>query len=101
MAARHKSTKMILGLATIFGYRIISTNIIYKNLYSAEKIQHNILVRDSEILELGPDNILESLRSFYGFAEVETTGKQHSINIFYIILVDKTCNPDPGLLEKH
>ena len=67
--ARHFNIKMLVSLAALFGFRLISTDVTQVYLQSAEKLSQNVYVKPSSEFELDPNQLLKLMKPFYGRAD--------------------------------
>jgi transposase InsO family protein len=65
---KHQSVRLILALASVFGFDLWSSDVNQAYLQSAEKLQRDIFIRPEE-LDLGPDELLQLVLPLYGITE--------------------------------
>jgi Reverse transcriptase (RNA-dependent DNA polymerase) len=65
---KQQSIRIILALASIFGFDLWSSDVNQAYLQSAAKLQRDIFVRPEE-LNLGPNELLKLVLSLYGLTE--------------------------------
>jgi Reverse transcriptase (RNA-dependent DNA polymerase) len=66
--SKPQSTKLLIGLAAIFGYRIFLTGVTQAYLQNAEPLMRDVNVKPSAEFELNADKVLKLLRPLYGIA---------------------------------
>jgi Reverse transcriptase (RNA-dependent DNA polymerase) len=67
--SKQQSTKLLIGLAAIFGYRILSTDVTQAYLQSAELLMRDVYIKPSAEFELNASQVLKLLRPLYGLAD--------------------------------
>ena len=67
--ARQYSTRVLVGLAAIFGFRIFSTDVTQAYLQSAESLMRDLYVKPNGEFELGHNQLLKLLKPLYGLAD--------------------------------
>jgi Reverse transcriptase (RNA-dependent DNA polymerase) len=67
--SKQQSTKLLIGLAAIFGYRIFSTDVTQAYLQSAEPLMRDVYIKPSAEFELNANQVLKFLRPLYGLAD--------------------------------
>jgi hypothetical protein len=59
--SKQQSMKLVIGLATIFGYRIFSTDVTQAYLQSAEPLMRDVNIKHSAEFELNANQVLKLL----------------------------------------
>jgi Reverse transcriptase (RNA-dependent DNA polymerase) len=67
--SKQQSTKLLIGLAAIFGYMIFSTDVTQAYLQSAEPLLRDVYIKPSDEFELNANQVLKLLRPLYGLAD--------------------------------
>jgi Reverse transcriptase (RNA-dependent DNA polymerase) len=67
--ARQQSTRLLVGLAAIFGFRIYTHDVQQAYLQSAENLLRDVYLKPPAVLNLGSDTILKLLRPLYGLCD--------------------------------
>ena len=67
--SRQYSTRILVGLAAIFGFRLFSTDVTQAYLQSAEKLMRDVYVKPNGEFELAPNQLLKLLKPLYGLAD--------------------------------
>jgi Reverse transcriptase (RNA-dependent DNA polymerase) len=65
---KHQSVRLILALASIFGFELWSSDVNQAYLQSAENLQRNVFAGPNE-LELAPNELLQLILPLYGITE--------------------------------
>jgi len=60
--ARQHSTKILIGIAAIFGFRLFSTDVTQAYLQSAENLKRDIFIDPPEEFNLKPDELIKLLK---------------------------------------
>lgn len=68
--SRQHSTTMLVGLASLLGFWMFSTDVTQAYLQSAEKLMRDVYVKPSKEFELQPDQVLKLFKPPYGLAEI-------------------------------
>lgn len=66
---RPSSVRMLVGLASIFGFQLFSTDVTQAYLQSVDKLMRDVYVKPTKEFELAPNQILKLLKPLYGLAE--------------------------------
>ncbi len=66
---KQQGIKMLIGIASIFGFRIFSSDVIQSYIQSLEKLQRKILIKPPKEFNLKQNELLELLKPLYGLAE--------------------------------
>ena len=66
---RHQTTKLLIGLAAVFGFRIFSTHVTQAYLQSAESLRRDIFIDPPKEFELCSDELIKLLNPLYGLYE--------------------------------
>ena len=66
--SRH-NTRLLVGLVSIFGFRLYSTDVIQAYLQSPERLKREVFINAPKELLLDEDKILKLLKPPYGLAE--------------------------------
>jgi Reverse transcriptase (RNA-dependent DNA polymerase) len=69
MRARPQSTKLLVAMAAIFGFRISTHDVQQANLQSADKLMRDICISPSKEFELGSDAVLKLLKPLYDLCD--------------------------------
>jgi Reverse transcriptase (RNA-dependent DNA polymerase) len=67
--SKQQSTKLLIGLAAIFGYTIFPTDVTQAYLQSAEPLMRDVYFKPSAEFELSVTQVLNLLRPLYGLAD--------------------------------
>jgi Reverse transcriptase (RNA-dependent DNA polymerase) len=67
--SKQQSTKLLIGLAAIFAYRIFSTYVTQAYLQSAEPLMRDVYIKPSAEFERNANQVLKLLRPLYGLAD--------------------------------
>jgi Reverse transcriptase (RNA-dependent DNA polymerase) len=67
--SKQQSKNLLIGLAAIFGYRIVSTNVTQAYVQSAELLMKDLHIKPSAEFELNANQVLKLLRPLYGLAD--------------------------------
>ena len=67
--ARNYSVRMLVGLASLFGFRLYSTDVTQAYLQSAESLMRDVYIQPSKKFHLGPKHLLKLLKPLYGLAD--------------------------------
>jgi hypothetical protein len=67
--SKQQSTKLLIGLAAIFGNRIFPTGVTQAYLQSAEPLMRDVYIKPSAEFELNATQMLKLLRPLYGLAD--------------------------------
>ena len=67
--ARQNSTRLIVGLASAFGFRIFSTDVTQAYLQSADSLMRDVYVRPTKEFELDESHTLKFMKPLYGLAD--------------------------------
>ena len=67
--AGNYSVRMLVGLASLFGFRLYSTDVTKAYLQSAESLMRDVYIQPSKEFELGPNQMLKLLKPLYGLAD--------------------------------
>lgn len=68
--AKQQSTGLVLGLASIFGFRLFSTDVTQAYLKSADQLMRDVYIKPTKEFELGEDQILQLMKPLYGLADI-------------------------------
>lgn len=63
--SKHKSTKLLIGLASMFEFRTFSTDVIQAYLQNAEELMTEAYVSPTKELELEPNQLLKPWKPLY------------------------------------
>lgn len=69
--ARQYATKLLVGIASIFGFRLLPTDVTQEYIQSAEELNRQIFINPPKELKLKPDELIKLLKPIYGLAESE------------------------------
>lgn len=61
---------MLIALASVFGFRLFSTDVTQAYLQSADKLMSDVYIKPSTEFELGPDQIQKLLKPLYGLVGI-------------------------------
>jgi hypothetical protein len=96
--AKQHCTRLLIGLAAIFGFQICTHDVQQAYLQSAEDLLLDIYLNPPPVLSLGADSILKLLRPLYGLCDAGNywtrTILDHATK--YLSLSPTVC--DSGLL---
>lgn len=67
--SKQNSTKMLVGLAAVLGFRLLSTDVTQAYLQSADKLMRDIYIKPTQEFELGADKVLKLLKPLYGLSD--------------------------------
>lgn len=67
--SRQVSARMLVGLVTIIGVRIFSTDVTQAYLQSATGVMHDIYIKPGKDFELAPNQLLKLLEPLYGLSD--------------------------------
>lgn len=67
--ARQYSTKVLIGLAAVFGFRLFSTDVTQAFLQSADELMCDVYIQPSKEFELNENQVLKLLKPLYGLAD--------------------------------
>jgi len=67
--ARPHSTRILVGLASSFGFRLFSTDVTQAYLQSSENLTRDVYIRPSKEFGLKPDTMLNLLKPLYGLSD--------------------------------
>lgn len=65
---KHQSVRLILALASVFGFDLWSSDVNQAYLQSAEQLKRDIFIRPDELM-LAPDELLQLILPLYGITE--------------------------------
>jgi Reverse transcriptase (RNA-dependent DNA polymerase) len=68
--SKQQSKKLLIGLAAIFGSRIIAIDVTQAYLQSAEPLMRDVYIKPSAELKLNASQVLNLLRLLYGLADL-------------------------------
>ena len=63
------SVRLLIGLASVLGCRLFSTDVTQAYLQSADKLMRYVYLKPSKEFELPPDKMLKLLEPLYGLAD--------------------------------
>ncbi len=66
---KQQGIKMLIGIASIFGLRLFSSDVIQSYIQSLENLQRKVLIKPTKEFNLKPNELLELLKPLYGLAE--------------------------------
>ena len=67
--SRQISTRILVGLAAIFGFRLFSTDVTQAYLQSSSDLMREVYIKPGKEFNLRPNEILKLLRPLYGLAD--------------------------------
>jgi Reverse transcriptase (RNA-dependent DNA polymerase) len=67
--ARQQSTRLLVGLAAIFGFRVCTHDVQQAHLQSAENLLRDVYLKPPAVLNLSSDTMLKLLRPLYGLCD--------------------------------
>jgi hypothetical protein len=75
-----QSTKLLIGLAAIFGYRIFSTDVTQAYLQSAEPLMSDVYIKALAEFELNANQVLKALRPLHGLSDLDDYWRNTLLN---------------------
>ena len=66
---RPHSVRLLIGLASVFGFRLFSTDVTQAYLQNADQLVRDVYLKPSKEFELALDKILKLLKPLYGLAD--------------------------------
>jgi Reverse transcriptase (RNA-dependent DNA polymerase) len=67
--SRQHFSRVLVGLAAIFGFNLFSTDVTQAYLQSAEKLLRDVYIKPTKELSMEPGQLLKLLRPLYGLAD--------------------------------
>lgn len=67
--ARQQSTKLVVGIAAIFGFNLFSSDITQAYLQNSEKLMRDVYLNPPKKLNLDPGQLLKLLKPLYALSE--------------------------------
>jgi Reverse transcriptase (RNA-dependent DNA polymerase) len=67
--AKQQSTRLLTGLAAIFGFRVCTHDVQQAYLQSAESLLRDVYLKPPAVLNLRSDQVLKHLRPLYGLCD--------------------------------
>lgn len=64
--ARQYSTRILVGLTSVFGFGLFSTDVTQAYLQNAEKLLRDVYVKQSKDIETSPNQIFKLMKPLYG-----------------------------------
>lgn len=64
--ARKYAIKIVVGIATTFGFRLFSTDLTQADIQSSEALNRDILINSPKKIESGPEELIKLLKPLYG-----------------------------------
>lgn len=64
----HRSVRILIALAMIFGFDVWSSDVPHAHLQSAQNVKRNVFIRP-QMLELSADELLQIMKPLYGLTE--------------------------------
>lgn len=98
--ARQHSIKLLIGLASIFNFRLFSTDVTQAYLQSKESLQRNIFVKPPKEFGLQTNELLKLLKPLYGLSESGDYWGRTFRNHMTKELGMKNCITDTALFYK-
>ena len=66
---RPHSVRLLIGLASVLGYRLFSTDVTQAYLQSADKLMRDVYLKPLKEFELAPDKMIKLLKALYCLAD--------------------------------
>lgn len=68
-ASRQVSSRLLIGVAAVFGFRVFSTDVKQAYLQSGTDLLRDVYIKPGTDFEIGPDKLLKLFRPLYGLAD--------------------------------
>ena len=98
--ARQYAIKMLVGIASIFGFRLFSSDVIQSYIQSAEELSRDIFLNPPKEFCLGPDQLIKLVKPLYGLTESGDYWGRTLRNHLEKMLGMESCVSDSALFFK-
>jgi Reverse transcriptase (RNA-dependent DNA polymerase) len=85
MTARQQSTKLLVAMAAIFGFRVFIHDVQQAYLQSADKQMRDLYISPSKEFKLGSDAVLKLLKPLYDLCDSGDYWSKPSVTTFRTI----------------